>query len=242
MSKHRKKIRDSQTKVLITKAGGRCCYRDRAGVCNRLLEVDGVCIGKIAHIIGVNGARSEAKLPYHRSGLVIKELDDELNLLWLCEEHHTLIDSPKTRDNYSIEYLLEMKLAHEQEVRTCRPASLDTDYLDDLSKLVAFFSVVDIRALKERNSDLRYEVSYLLDEFRERCLYYGDFFDSRTQRIWKVFEHYHLSLWPNVLWSNQRPTEEIRRRYIEAVDALDDLIAEIYPTILKLEPPIYNKF
>lgn len=95
--------------MLIAKAGGRCQFSG----CNKVLFIDSVTLTKfnntnIAHIVA-----SAPDGPRGNDNSI--ELSDKLeNLMLLCQEHHTLIDSKP--EEYTIERLTNMKEKQEREV------------------------------------------------------------------------------------------------------------------------------
>jgi len=87
----------SDTSLLITNAGGRCSYNDNKEYCNKVLSDGRVNLGERAHIIGVNGPRASILLNGNKNGYD--------NLIWLCRDHHKIIDHSENLDQYSVEVL-----------------------------------------------------------------------------------------------------------------------------------------
>lgn len=103
----RKSISVPQMKALVAVCGNRCAMHDVEPPCTGFSLVQGGrFLGEIAHIAAAEegGKRWVAEMS-----------DDERNanenLMILCPNHHTLIDSDE--DTYTIEYLKEKKRVHE---------------------------------------------------------------------------------------------------------------------------------
>ncbi|MFA5375586.1 MAG: hypothetical protein WC455_07515 [Dehalococcoidia bacterium] len=104
-------ISDRDRKFLWTRAGNRCSYSYRGKKCNikLLTHVNGrlTAIGDECYIVGETPKDSRyvdafpQRITYY-------------NLILLCKEHHTLIDSDP--NIYTVKMLHEMKDAHEAEV------------------------------------------------------------------------------------------------------------------------------
>lgn len=103
-----------KVKTIIKKrAGYRCSFPD----CNKLLvgpsssSEDFIELGECAHIYGASpkGPRYTAEL----SEKSIKSVD---NCIFLCKDHHTLIDDKENEASYPPPTLLLFKAKHEQEI------------------------------------------------------------------------------------------------------------------------------
>jgi hypothetical protein len=90
-------------------SGNECAWK---GCSERLLAEDGAWIGKIAHIVG-----AEVGSARHDPSWESDDLRDFSNLVLLCSNHHDRIDHPGSRDNYSVEFLREMKEEHKARFR-----------------------------------------------------------------------------------------------------------------------------
>ena len=106
-------ILNKSIKLLWSNAAGRCSFRG----CNERLTVEQAVgltpytLGEMAHIKG-NKAGSNR---YDSLQSEI-ERDGYNNLILLCPTHHTLIDKSENEEAYSVEYLHEMKIEHENNI------------------------------------------------------------------------------------------------------------------------------
>ena len=98
--KKRPPIPVTQQRKLALKSGKKCAFPK----CKKNLIVDDVYVGEMAHICGFapNSAR-------HDPDMSKKERNEYDNLIFLCEEHHKIIDSLEKRDEYTVEALHEMR-------------------------------------------------------------------------------------------------------------------------------------
>lgn len=112
-------IPDKQKKLLLQRSGDRCAIAS----CRRLLsadatDLDGAAIlGEMAHIAGEKpGAKGKnnASARYNPA-MSDQERNSYENLIYLCREHHRLIDEQE--NTYPVEQLLTIKAIHEQWVR-----------------------------------------------------------------------------------------------------------------------------
>ena len=96
-------------KVLVNlalKSGNRCAFPN----CNTKLTADGTAndvsanLGEAAHIVGEKGPRHDPNLP-------ISFLNSVENLVYLCRNHHRLIDSQSA--TYTVDQIREWKQNHE---------------------------------------------------------------------------------------------------------------------------------
>jgi len=72
-------------------SGGKCCYPD----CLKHLTLEGSNIGECAHIIPkkVGFVREDWQTP-------LENRKKPNNLIYLCPEHHTIVDDPNNADKY----------------------------------------------------------------------------------------------------------------------------------------------
>jgi hypothetical protein len=106
-------ISEKTIKLLWANAAGRCAFPG----CGALLCMPDsgssapYTIGEMAHIRGEKAGASR-----NDAGQAAKERDGYANLILLCPTHHTLIDKPENEAAYSVNFLLNMKLQHNQDV------------------------------------------------------------------------------------------------------------------------------
>ena len=97
---------------LAFKSGNRCAFPD----CNQLLTADatehddGVIIGEAAHIRGEKTGSQR-----HDENYLTDKVNEYDNLIYLCPNHHTLID--KQGSTYTVEEIIGWKERHEQWIR-----------------------------------------------------------------------------------------------------------------------------
>ncbi|MBF9071734.1 hypothetical protein [Streptacidiphilus fuscans] len=96
---------------LLVYSGNECAW-DGCG--QRLLTPEKGWVGVVAHIIGaeVGSARHE-----HWDGQDLDALRAPGNLFLLCATHSVLIDSPGSRNEFTVEYLRALKSRHEEPYR-----------------------------------------------------------------------------------------------------------------------------
>jgi hypothetical protein len=100
------------TKVLLAfRSGGVCAYPK----CGKHLTYEAVCgddtyVAEAAHIRGEkpNAARYDASM-------TDEERDNVHNLIFMCTDHHTIID--KVAADWPMQVLLDLKVSHEAQVR-----------------------------------------------------------------------------------------------------------------------------
>lgn len=106
-------ISNKSIKLLWSNAAGRCSFRG----CNERLTVEQAAgltpytLGEMAHIKG-NRAGSNR---YDALQCEI-ERDSYDNLILLCPTHHTVIDKSENEEIYSVDFLHEMKIEHENNI------------------------------------------------------------------------------------------------------------------------------
>lgn len=101
-----------EERKLWVRAGGRCAF------CNKYLLEDeffayDLSTGEMAHIIG---AKNSPKSPRGQHPQPEYERNVADNLILVCLEHHHIIDDAKTRDDFSVERLREVKKDHEDRI------------------------------------------------------------------------------------------------------------------------------
>lgn len=118
MSKPSRSYTDKTLKILSIKSGGICAYPN----CNieLIISENGMdtIIGEIAHIIpfSKHGPRSGQHTEH-------PNLNDYNNLIFLCSNHHKLVDS--NPDEYTTDVLLSWKKQHEKLVSDTRNAIIN---------------------------------------------------------------------------------------------------------------------
>jgi hypothetical protein len=139
-------IPDKQKKLLLQRSGDRCAFAS----CRKLLSADAndlddaVILGEMAHVAGEKpGAKGKnnASARYNPN-MPDEERNGYKNLIYLCREHHRLIDEQE--NTYSVERLLTIKADHEQWVRLSLAQAMpevDFQELEEVTKhLLANFS------------------------------------------------------------------------------------------------------
>lgn len=246
----------SDTSLLITNAGGRCSYNKEQSYCNKVLSDGRVNLGERAHIIGVNGPRANTFFDGNANGYD--------NLMWLCRDHHKIIDHSENIEKYSVEVLREMKARHEQRIKTGRyPYYGTTQSLHDYGVLSCLFEFINIHTLysyaasyPEVNLDF-FNVSDMCSEYRQSNPGYLPLKDPILNFAFSRFErsHYdlasilnhdtvikedsysHMSIYT---WRRSVRGENSVLRYLSSVEYLISLIEKRFPQILHQE--IYEAF
>ncbi len=102
-------VPDKEWKILALKSGGRCAFPD----CKKVLVVSETLkndpkaiIGEIAHIKGEKPGSSR-----YDKNMTDEERSSHKNLIFLCREHHKIVDSQEKE--YNVDKLLEIKSKHE---------------------------------------------------------------------------------------------------------------------------------
>lgn len=106
-------ISSKTIKILWSRAAGRCSFPGCAEVL-ALPECGGAAphtIGEMAHIKGRNQGANR-----HDLNLSQDELDSYGNLILLCPNHHTIIDTKENEGRYSVGFLHDSKSQHEAKV------------------------------------------------------------------------------------------------------------------------------
>ncbi|MGF1733567.1 hypothetical protein [Photobacterium kasasachensis] len=244
MSKReRTSIKTSVSKALIASSGGMCCFRENGRRCRKLLASGKRSTGKQAHIIGVKGPRSETQIPYKYKSIIIEEINDFDNLLWMCNEHHDEIDDPRYEDFYTVDRLIDMKLEHELEVANRCTFPLDERNRADAWLIHSFFSSFDIGTLYSLDFEDAYgdsdddilhfisTLSFVLDVLESN----SPIFKNRAlNRKWELFTKDFLRVFPNELLVTQEPDEEDVYDFLNSRDALLKYLERKYHWVREL--------
>jgi hypothetical protein len=119
-------IPQKQMKLLLQRSGDRCAFSN----CRKLLSADAndlddaAILGEMAHVAGEKpGAKGKnnASARYDPD-MTNDERNSYKNLVYLCREHHRLIDEQE--NTYSVDLLLKMKSEHETWVRQSRAQAM----------------------------------------------------------------------------------------------------------------------
>lgn len=133
----KRSVSQKDIKILITKSGGRCSFNKGGSFCNKLLVTGKVCLGEVAHIVGLNGPRSEEPIDCDKN--------DYENLIWLCRDCHKIIDDNGNLKTYTVDVLKDMKARHESRVEM---SDIENSWINfqahDYSVLSCIFEYVDI--------------------------------------------------------------------------------------------------
>lgn len=111
------------TLELWVRSGGRCVR------CNKFLLEEPfferpINLGERAHIAGWTDAPGS---PRGDSSLPVSERNEPKNLVLLCQDCHTVIDNPATRDDYPEATILEIKRSHEERIHHLTGMSHDRE-------------------------------------------------------------------------------------------------------------------
>ncbi len=98
---------------LWVRAGGRC------EICNKYLLEDELTVrpinlGEMAHNVG---RKDSKRSPRGDSPLPVEKRNTADNLLLLCQDHHTVIDSRRHAPDFSVDELSVIKARHEDRIR-----------------------------------------------------------------------------------------------------------------------------
>lgn len=114
-------IPEAEKLKLWVRSGGRCAF------CNKYLLRDEFTaqwlnLAELAHNVGRKQSPRSAR---GMDPLPTEERNKAENLLLLCQDHHTLIDHGVKRDEYSPDYLRQLKRTHEERIEYL--TNLDVD-------------------------------------------------------------------------------------------------------------------
>jgi HNH endonuclease len=119
-------------KILWANAAGRCAF---PGCRERLSfgtegEIAPYTIGEMAHIKG-----ERANSNRHDAQQDSSERNSYTNLILLCPNHHTLIDQRENEEKYSIDFLQQLKIEHENFILEQLEANIISDLMS-IAKVV----------------------------------------------------------------------------------------------------------
>ena len=253
MSNTRRSISVKNTSLLLTKAGGRCSFNYNGEFCNKVLADGRVNLGEKAHIVGVRGPRSEYQ---------VSDLNDYDNLIWLCQDHHTIIDHPSNLSLFTVQELKQMKFRHEEKIRTGKfPYFGTVTSLHDFSSLSTLFLFLDIHSLYGNISTYPnvninfYDVEEVYADYCKdnppNLVVYDPLLKDRFNRFLESYYELanHLRCQPNVEediltgWFTKSYDEVSYQKvciYLEDVEALISLINGRFPQILQQD--LYRPF
>lgn len=251
MSSRRRIISQADTSLLITKAGGRCTFNFDGEICNKVLSDGRVNLGERAHIVGVNGPRS---------GMPVENLNGYQNLIWLCKDHHTIIDHPSNLDIFTVPELHQMKHRHEEKIRTGKYPYYGTESsIQDYSALSTLFLFLDIHKLYGNISSYPkihinfYDVENMYEAYCEDNPPYLQLSDPLLRLRFDSFlrSYYDLAndirVKPNLRedqftgWFEKSYDQNSYSKvlsYLESLEALISIIGHRFPQILHQE--VYN--
>jgi len=223
-------------------SGNQCAYPKCT---NKILAEDGkTIIGEIAHIQAAskNGPRYYPEISE-------KERADFSNLIFLCDEHHKIIDNKANEDKYPIEFLKKWKADHEAKFEKNKIEVPDTvieqiaakleDYLKDLADrlieatleadktiLDEIFDFIYKEKINEENAKIKFEKDGLGITKKIKINFEGNQRKRVTQIIAEYFKY-----------------EYIIREFIEIekennafrVDGLRDTIQDIFCELKKTQ-------
>lgn len=255
MSKISRSISTKDTSLLIAKAGGRCSFNFNNEICNKVLADGRVNLGERAHIVGVNGPRSEFKTKD-------LELNGYTNLIWLCQDHHTIIDHSSNLNIFTVNELHNMKFRHEERIRTGRFPYFGTETsVQDFSSLSTLFLFLDIHALYGNVATYPkihidfYDVSEMYQAYCEDNPPRLNLFDPLLRdRFNRFLSNYYdlanqLRDLPNIRedqltgWMEKQYDQLSYQKvvaYLESVESLITIIGQRFPQILQQD--IYRAF
>ncbi len=104
-------IRQVDIKLLWGRAAARCSRCERDVIEEETAQDEEAIIGENAHIVDFKGKGKRVD-----PNLSQEDINKYKNLILLCANCHTLLDDQDA--TYTIEYLRELKIAHEEWVRT----------------------------------------------------------------------------------------------------------------------------
>jgi len=94
-------------RAVLARSGNQCAHPS----CSNIIFDEGGMQGQLSHI---RGRRPGS--PRYDASQTPEERHGEANLIAMCHEHGSLIDSPENVDTYTVEVLVQMKSDHEQRV------------------------------------------------------------------------------------------------------------------------------
>ncbi|AJG73751.1 HNH endonuclease (plasmid) [Bacillus thuringiensis] len=124
-------------------------------------------IGEIAHIVARSKDMTRGDDP-----LPMEERDNYPNLILLCTNHHTIIDSDKTEEYYSVERLHRIKDEHENFIES----RLQEDFLEEIE--------IDDELLESHFNSMKEVTDYNFSrEQLEKCIEEYFSLDEKEQKV-----------------------------------------------------------
>ena len=180
-------IPEKAIKLLWANAAGRCSFTG----CGERLTVEQAAniapytLGEMAHIKGEKAGSNR-----HDKSQKNDDRNGYENLILLCPNHHTLIDKPENEKIYSVDVLIKMKIAHENNV----------------SKRLEVEELPSVEKVKDK-------IAIYLAENRQVWLLYGPLSDAAKKNPHST-EIY--ALWTAERLSTIVPNNRIIARLLEA--------------------------
>ena len=116
-------ITGKETLILWVRSGGRCAHCNEYVIEAPYHEIP-LNLGERAHIAGWKDSPGS---PRGDSNVPIPDRNKADNLILLCQNCHTIIDHPDTREHYPETRLLEIKREHEERIRHLTGMSKDRE-------------------------------------------------------------------------------------------------------------------
>lgn len=115
----RPSIKEKDKFKLWVRSGGRCA------VCNKyLLDINyDISLGEMAHVVGWNKA---SRSPRGEADLPMGDRNTVENLILLCADDHKIVDTKELLEEFTIERLMQCKLAHEDRIFHLTSLGLDS--------------------------------------------------------------------------------------------------------------------
>lgn len=118
--------------MLAFRSGGVCAYPK----CGKHLTYEAVAgrdtyVGEAAHIRGEKPMAAR-----YDSSMTDEERDDVKNLIYMCNDHHTIID--KVEADWPTNVLMQLKADHEQRVRTAMEEAFADIAFPELARAVSW--------------------------------------------------------------------------------------------------------
>jgi hypothetical protein len=130
-------VNELNKRLLAFRSGNRCAFSEcTSNLSSDLDDPNPVTLGEVAHIKGENPGS-----PRYDDTMTDEERNDLPNLLYLCPNHHTLID--KQHESFSVEDLLKMKQDHENRVRELITEGFSDVTFEELSTATSWIKNFD---------------------------------------------------------------------------------------------------
>ncbi|WP_345990163.1 hypothetical protein WCX18_04755 [Sulfurimonas sp. HSL1-2] len=237
----------NDTTLLITNAGGRCSFNHENEFCNKVLSDGRVNLGERAHIVGVNGPRANEPCNGNKNSYD--------NLIWLCRDHHKIIDHHENLEVFTVDVLREMKKRHESRIITGRYPYYGTPQsIHDYSVLSTIFYFINIHKLYSCVASFPtihldfFDVGEACVLFRQDNPGHLPLKDPILKRVFYLFEqsqqklaqYLNLQTPVNVneenlicIWPHSIHGENLVFRYLQTIEHLISLIEKRFPQILQ---------